>query len=285
VIIGLHGLSLSPPFSQVSTPKEAVEITSEAGIKNFTIPVNSPIWKMNPETVTDVDTTRIKELFSSGVSATSLGWNWPSDYTMITSSKEDWSRNLNYANKLIDLAEALEVKYVVLGSAGRSIPVDIPYFDGVKMLAKFYKEACGRAEDAGVTWVIEQSGKGRTNVGNTAKDLIDLVKTVDSPSFQMCAQIKDMAFNDVDVSAAIRASGDMLKMVHVADVEDLNPLVESKTSFMLPGRGSLDFVAIFRALKDIGYDGEVCIEATLGDDPVSDLVECRKFLEAKWKQA
>jgi sugar phosphate isomerase/epimerase len=284
VIIGLHGLALSPPFSKVSTPKEAVEIASEAGIKNFTIPVNSPIWKMNPETVTDVDTTRIKELFSSGVDATSLGWNWPSDYTMITSSQEDWRRNLNYANKLIDLAEALEVKYVVLGSAGRSIPVDIPYFDGVKMLAMFCKEACGHAEDAGVTWVIEQSGKGRTNVGNTAKDLIDLVKVVDSPSFQMCAQIKDMAFNDVDVSAAIRASGDMLKIVHVADVEDLNPLVESKTSFMLPSRGSLDFVAIFRALKDVGYDGEVCIEATLGDDPVSDLIECRKFLEAKWKQ-
>jgi sugar phosphate isomerase/epimerase len=87
------------------------------------------------------------------------------------------------------------------------------------------------------------------------------------------------------VSAAIRTSGDMLKIVHVADVEDLNPLVESKTSFMLPSRDSLDFVATFRALKNVGYYGEVCIEATLGADPVSDLIEYREFLEAKWKQA
>lgn len=276
---------LSPPFSEVSTPKEAVDIASEAGIRNFTIPVNSPIWNVNPETITADEVASLRELFSSGVDAAGLGWNWPGDYGMVTGSTAEWSRNLGYANKLTDLAEALGVRHVALGSAGRGVPADIPYYDGVKLLAKFWREACVYAEDAGVIWVIEQSGKGRTNVGNTAKDLIDLVEAVDSPSFRMIAQVHDMAFNDVDLPAAIRAFGDMIEVVHVADVKSLNPVAETKTSNMLPGRGSLDFTAIFRALKDVGYDGQICLEALLGDDPVSDLREARKFLEATWEKA
>lgn len=276
---------LSPPFCEVSTPKEAVEIATEAGIGKFTIPVNSPIWNIDPETITGDEIAGVRELFGSGVDAAGLGWNWPGDYAMVTGSTAEWGRNLGYANKLTDLAEALGVRHVALGSAGRGVPADIPYYDGVKLLAKFWREACGYAEDAGVIWVIEQSGKGRTNVGNTAKDLIDLVEAVDSPSFRLIAQIHDMAFNDVDLPAAIHALGELIELVHVADVKGLNLVAEPKTSNMLPGRGNLDFAAIFRALKDVGYDGEICLEAVLGDDPVSDLKEGRKFLEATWKKA
>jgi sugar phosphate isomerase/epimerase len=53
----------------------------------------------------------------------------------------------------------------------------------------------------------------------------------------------------------------------------------------LPGKGVLDFVEIFKALKDIGYDGEICIEAILGGDPASTLSDTRKFLENIWKHA
>lgn len=285
MIVGLHGMILSPPFSEVSTPKEAVGIASEAGIRNFTIPVNSPIWNINPETVTGDEIASLRELFGSGVDAAGLGWNWPGDYRMVTRSTAEWRRNLHYANKLTDLAKGFGVKHVALGSAGRGVPADIPYFDGVKLLAKFWREACGYAEDAGVIWVIEQSGRGRTNVGNTAKDLIDLVEAVNSSSFRMIAQVHDMAFNDVDVPTAIRALGGMIEVVHVADVKGLNPIDGSKTSNMLPGRGDLDFGAIFRALKDVGYDGEICLEALLGDDPLSDLIEGREFLEETWKKA
>jgi sugar phosphate isomerase/epimerase len=285
MIFGLHGMILSPPFSKVSTPQEAVSIASEADIRNFTIPVNSPIWKLNPETISDDETTDIKVLFGSGVDAAGLGWNWSGEYTMVTESTADWRRNLSYANKLTDLAEALGIRYVTLGSAGRGVPADIPYFDGVKLLAKFWREACGYAEKADVVWVIEQSGRDKTNVGNTAKAVLDLVKAVDSPSFRVIAQIHDMAFNDAVLPAAIHALGDNIELVHVADVNCWSPISESKTSNMIPGRGILDFESIFRALKDVGYDGELCIEALLGDDPVSDLIECREFLEEKWKQA
>ena len=122
-------------------------------------------------------------------------------------------------------------------------------------------------------------------MGTTTKSLIDLVDTVDSPSFQMIAQLQDMAVNDLDVCEAIRDAGDRIKQVHVADVSGFTPLSESWSSWLMPSKGVLDFVDIFRTLKAIGFDGEVCIEALLGDDYISDLSTCRVFVESKWRQA
>jgi choline kinase len=47
-------------------------------------------------------------------------------------------------------------------------------------------------------------------------------------------------------------------------------------------------VPIFKACKDIGYDGEFCIEIDAckpEEDYVTDLREGRKFLEEKWAQS
>lgn len=60
-----------------------------------------------------------------------------------------------------------------------------------------------------------------------------------------------------------------------ADVSIFNSLVDGWSSLLLPGYGVLDFVELFRALKDFGYDGEICIEALLGDDPALALGDSR----------
>ena len=50
--IGVHGGSLSLPFGKASTPKEVFKIVSNAKIDCLTIPVMSPTWKINHETIT-----------------------------------------------------------------------------------------------------------------------------------------------------------------------------------------------------------------------------------------
>ena len=101
----------------------------------------------------------------------------------------------------------------------------------------------------------------------------------------MIAQIGDMAVNDLDISDAIRMAGDRVKQVHIADVSGLNPLVDEWYSLMLPGTVNLDFVEIFGALKDIGYDGEICLESWVIDDPVSTLADFRKRVGKLWSKA
>jgi len=279
LIVSIHGGSVN---RVAPTPKEAVDIIAKAGFKYIELPVTS--WKINPETITKQEIAKIKDLFKSGVEASSLGTIWPNDYVMVTSSESEWQRNLNYANKLFDFSAAIGVRVMNLGAGpARSIPAGVPYYDGLKTLVKFWKEACKHAEDVGVIAGIEHLG-ANANVGNTTKQIIDLVEAIDSPSFQINAQIQTMAITDLDVPAAIRASGNMIKLVHIADVQGFNPLTES-TSSVMPGKGKLDFVTIFKTLKDIGYDGEICIETGLGKDYVSEMRKGREFLEAKWKQA
>jgi sugar phosphate isomerase/epimerase len=57
-------------------------------------------------------------------------------------------------------------------------------------------------------------------------------------------------------------------------------------SFVTPGKGKLDFAAVFKALKDVNYDGELCIEPraqTLeGKDFVSELRAGRELLKTTW---
>ncbi len=82
---------------------------------------------------------------------------------------------------------------------------------------------------------------GCTNVANTTKQLVDLVEAVISSSFQINAQIYQMDYSDLDIPTAIRASGQMIKLVHVADVVGFNPLVgEAFVSELREGRAFLE---------------------------------------------
>ena len=283
LILSMHGVSLR---NAVSTPKEAVDITAKAGFKSIELPVST--WNINPETVTKKDITDIKNILKSGgVEASSLGMIWPAKYILVTSSTTEWKRNINYATKLFDFSAALGVKVLNLG-AGRHVPLNVEYIEGLKTQVRFWKEACEHAENLGVIVAVEHTGRSHTsNVGNTTKELIDLVKAINSPSFQINAQIQSMAITDLDIPAAIRAMGSMIKLVHIGDVLGFNPIIDSVES-MLPGKGKLDFIPILKALKDVGYNGEICLEPsppTLGKDIISELRESRKFLEANWKQA
>jgi sugar phosphate isomerase/epimerase len=268
-------------------PHEAVETAKRAGFNNIEIPVTT--WEINPETISNSDIKNIESICTSvEVKASSLGMIWPRKYSLITSSRSQWSRNLNYANKLFDLSSALEIEVMNLGGPEvRSVPADLPYYKGVMKLARFWRKACKHAEDVGVIVGIEHIGINNTNVANTTKQVLDLVEAVNSPSFQINAQIHEMVYADLDVSSAIKASEGLIKLVHIADVTGYNPIVDP-VSFVTPGKGNLDFTSIFRALKDIGYDGEVCMEPntnTLNEDYISELREGKELLMEKWKEA
>ena len=283
--VGVNAIALSLPFGKASSPKEVVDIVSSSGIGNLTIPVRSPTWGLSPEAITPNELTKIAEMIPSSINVSGIGNCWLNESAMITDSPSEWKRNLDYAKKLCQIAAAFDAQHIVIGAPGRSVPSGVSYYDGIKKLVKFWKEVCVNAENSDVMFCVEHSSLARSNVGNTTKELIDLVDAVDSPRFEMIAQIGDMAVNDLDISNAIRYAGDRIKQVHIADVTGLNPLVDGWASLMLPGEGNLEFVEIFSALKNVGYEGEICLESWIRDDPISTLVDYRKRIEELWNKA
>ena len=113
---------LSLPFGKGSTPEEVVGFVTKSGIKCLTIPVKSPTWKINPETITEKEISNLKNAIPSNVEVTGLGFSWQNEYTMITNSEAEWERNLNYANKLCEICSTLDIQHIVLGGPGRSVP-------------------------------------------------------------------------------------------------------------------------------------------------------------------
>ena len=283
--VGVNAITLCLPFGKASSPQEVVDILSSSGIGNLTIPVRSPTWGLSPDTITPNELAKIAEIIPSSINVSGIGNCWPNEYTMITDSSGEWKRNLGYVKILCQIAAAFNAQHIVIGAPGRSVPANVSYYDGVKRLVKFWKEVIAYTPESDVMVFVEHSSLARSNVGNTTKELIDLVDAVDSSRFQMIAQIGDMAVNDLDISDSIRRAGDRIKQVHIADVSGFNPLVDGWSSLMFPGEGNLDFVEIFSALKDIGYDGEICLESWIRDDPISSLINYRQKIEKLWKKA
>jgi len=283
--IGVHGVALSLPFGKGTNPEEVINLVTQAEMQCITIPIKSPTWHIDPQSLNDTKIEEMKEKIPSKIQVTGIGYNWPNEFNMITGSTAEWKRNIDYANKLLEIASWFNANHIVIGAPGRSVPAGVSYDEGVRKLVKFFKEVCDDAESYDLMFCIEHSRFSRANIGNTTKGLIDLIDAVDSSRFQMIAQIHDMAINDLDVSDAIRMAGERIKQVHVADVSGLNPLEDGWSSLLLPGMGVLDFDEIFRALKDVGYDSEICLEALLGDDPASALKYYRKNIEEYWIQA
>lgn len=298
----LHG---QPIQIVATTAEEAVDIAVKTGFKYFALPVQTPPAKINPETITKKEIADLKNIFQSkGIEISSFGMAWPKKggYNMFTKSKAQWDRNLNYAHKLFDYAAGLGVK-VICGPNQRSIPSDMNYFEAMKIYVKFWKEAIKHAEELGIIAapdVVPLPGFVPVSASNTAKQLIDMVKAVDSPSFQICFETNIHAPNELDVCDCIEAMGDMIKLVHLADVPGsdgrFNPLIDWAEPLSLygirPGTGKIDFRAVFKTLKNIGYDGECSIEwlphqlpFTPEDDYISELILGRKFCEKELNMA
>ena len=83
-----------------------------------------------------------------------------------------------------------------------------------------------------------------------------------------------MGIEEADIAAAIRAGGERIVHVHLADSNRLQP-----------GRGHLDFRPGFAALKEVGFDGWFGIECRLDGPPERVVPESAALLRELWAAA
>lgn len=112
------------------------------------------------------------------------------------------------------------------------------------------REAAEHAERCGVTLAVEYLNRFELYLLNSAEDTARFVREVDHPSCRMMYDTFHAHIEEKDVGAAIRACADVLAYVHL-----------SENDRSTPGRGQVDWDATFAALREIGYDGWLTIEA------------------------
>lgn len=108
----------------------------------------------------------------------------------------------------------------------------------------------------GVTLTAEILNRFECYILNTVEEGIELVGRVDHPMFQIHYDTHHAHIEERDSGAAIRAAGGTIGHVHI-----------SESDRGVPGRGQVAWGATFAALKEIGYDGWLVIEAFSRRDP------------------
>ncbi|GAB3183363.1 sugar phosphate isomerase/epimerase [Micromonospora palomenae] len=122
-----------------------------------------------------------------------------------------------------------------------------------------------RAE--GVTLFLEPLNRYEDHMVNRLDEAVALCAAVGLPSVRVVADTFHMNIEEDDVHAALRAAAPYLGHVQVSD-----------SNRFQPGAGHLDWPALLRTLRDIGYPGWLALECRLRGDPVRALQQAATVL-------
>ena len=159
-------------------------------------------------------------------------------------------RTANYLAELTALCGDLGGKLMVFGSPmQRNLGDGMTREQGMDYDAEVIGAVLPVLESQNVVLALEPLGPQETNFLCTASETMELIDRVASPQVKLHLDCKAMATESTPVADLIRQNKEALVHFHANDPNRQGP-----------GFGALDFVPIFGALKEVGYDGWVSVE-------------------------
>jgi len=116
--------------------------------------------------------------------------------------------------------------------------------------ADVFRQAADQAQKAGIRLAIEYLNRFECYLLTTAADTRAMVKRVNHPHFRMMYDTFHANIEEKNVTQTINAIADSFIHVHI-----------SENDRGTPGTGMVHWDETFRALKKVGYDGWLVIEA------------------------
>lgn len=151
---------------------------------------------------------------------------------------------------LIDLAAALHAPVVTIGSF-RGRLAALPDGRGREVLCHILREAADYAGERGVRLALEAINRYETDQFHTAQQVLDFIAEVDRPALGVLLDTFHMNIEEASFVEPFECAADRGKLFHV-HLGDNNRLPT--------GQGMLDFAAIVRTLRRLGYDGYLSAE-------------------------
>jgi sugar phosphate isomerase/epimerase len=171
--------------------------------------------------------------------------------------------NITFAK---DDDDDIRPKFEYLKAAGIPIAVCAPTHENLPRLEKFVKEY-------NIKLAIHNHGPEDKNFPSPF-DVLAAVKKYDQ-RIGLCIDLGHSLRAGADVIAAIHAAGPRLYDIHIKDLAD----VTAKESQVAVGEGVMPIHAIFQALIDTHYSGNVDLEYEIhADDPMPGVVESFAYM-------
>jgi len=160
-------------------------------------------------------------------------------------------RTAAYLGDLARLCADLGGRVLVFGSPKqRSLLPGVSLTQATDHLEEVFSGLVPALEATGTVVALEPLSPVETDVLTTAAETCRLIERIGSPHVRLHLDVKAMASEQLAIPDIIRRSARHLEHFHANDV-----------NLQGPGFGDVDFVPIFRALKEIGYPGWVSVEA------------------------
>lgn len=157
------------------------------------------------------------------------------------------------ADYLVELARACADfggDLMVFGSpAQRRVPEGATREQATEWGVDTFRMAAKGIGDCGVKLCVEPLSPPDANFILTAAEGEEIIERVGHPAFKLHLDVKAMSTEDRPTPEVIRSHTKYLHHFHAND-----------PNLRGPGFGSTDFVPIFQALKDVGYQGWVSVE-------------------------
>jgi hypothetical protein len=165
-----------------------------------------------------------------------------------------------------DEDDAIRAKFEYIKAAGIPIIVCAPTHENLPRLEKFVKEY-------NIKLAIHNHGPEDKNFPSPF-DVLAAVKNLDS-RIGLCMDLGHSLRAGADVVAAIHAAGPRLYDIHIKDLADAT----SRESQVAVGEGLMPVRAIFQALLDTHYAGNVDLEYEIhANDPMPGVVESFAYM-------
>jgi sugar phosphate isomerase/epimerase len=206
--------------------------------------------------VTDVPPGRRRELRRQAEDhgLTLLGLHWLLARTEgLHLTSPDPAVRRNTADYLVELARCcadLGGDVLVFGSpAQRRVPAGATRERAADWAVDTFRRAAGGIADAGVRLCLEPLAAPEADFLNTCAEAVALLDRIDRPNFLLHLDVKAMSAEETPVPDLIRRHAARTGHFHANDPNRRGP-----------GFGAVDFVPIFRALREAGYGGWASVE-------------------------
>ena len=176
----------------------------------------------------------------------------------LTGPDVDPARQMAYVTAALGRLQRLGVKVQVLGSGGaRRVPDGFSREDAFNQLVDFCRRIAPVARDHGITIVVEPLRKQETNIINTAREGLALVKAVDRPEIKLLVDYYHLA-EEGESPDVIAEAGPLLAHTHIANpMGRVYPLSLDESAYG----------GFFSNLCKIGYSARMSVEASTKDFP------------------
>lgn len=174
----------------------------------------------------------------------------------VTGPDIDPEQQIAYVRKAFARLARLGTEIVVFGSGpARRVPDGFPKDQAFQQLVAFGRRIAPEARARGITVTVEPQRREETNIINSAAEGLGLVNAIDDPNFQLMVDFYHLASEKEDPAIIVRA-GQHIRHLHMA-----NP-----TGRVFPRTWEeYDYAPFFAALKTIGYDKRISVEAATQD--------------------